>query len=85
MMSDKFKGMPGPKTRNEMEHNLYLVLEDYIRKQKSNNNDLVQNARWATGRHLKEIKIAPNQRVVISSINERIRLQSNMLKWMEED
>ncbi len=82
-MNNKKYGMPPPKARYEMEHNFYLALEDFKRKIDSGDKDLIQNAHWSTGRHLKEVKMAPNHRIEISTINESMRLQSNMMEWMK--
>lgn len=77
-------GMPPPKTRCEMEHNLSLVIEDFIGKMESGNNDLIKNAMWATHRHLKDVKKTPNGRVNMITYNEMIRNQANMLEWMKQ-
>lgn len=76
-------GMPPPKTRSELEHNLNLVIEDFKGKIDSKNEELIKNAVQATYRHLKEVKKLPNGRINMNTINEPIRLQANMLKWME--
>lgn len=76
-------GMPPPKTRSEMEHNLNLAVEDFTGKIESKNEDLIRNAMWATYEHLKEVKKLPNRRINMSTVNEQIRLQANMQKWME--
>jgi len=75
--------MPPPKTRSEMEHNLNLAVEDFTGKIESKNEDLIRNAMWATYKHLKEVKKLPNGRINMSTVNEQIRLQANMQKWME--
>lgn len=49
----------------------------------SENKDLIQNAIWATGRHLKEVRMTPNHRIDVSTINEMMRLQANMMEWMK--
>lgn len=82
-MNNKKYGMPPPKTRYEMEHNFYLALEDFKRKMDSGNKDLIQNALWATGRHLQEVRETPNHRIDVSTINEMMRLQANMMEWMK--
>lgn len=73
-----------PKTRFEMEHNFYLALEDYNKKISSGDSDLAANAQWATGRHIIKVKYTPNARVDVSTINEGMRLQANMQKWMKK-
>lgn len=65
-----------------MEGNLYLVLEDTTRKIDSGNKELIRNVAWATLPHLKLIKKLPNDRVNLSTVNESIRLQANMKRWM---
>ncbi|AQW95065.1 hypothetical protein CMT56_17610 [Elizabethkingia anophelis] len=82
-MNKKKYGMPPPQTRYEMEHNFYLALEDFNRKMDSGNKDLIQNALWATGRHLQEVRETPNHRIDVSTINEMMRLQGNMMEWMK--
>jgi hypothetical protein len=77
-------GMPPPKTRYEMEHNLNLVIEDFNGKIESGNQDLIQNAMWATYRHLKDVKKTPNGRINMITYNEMIRNQANMLEWMKQ-
>jgi hypothetical protein len=67
-----------PQTRAEFEHNLYLVQEDTMRKIKSGNDDTIQNVLWATWPHLKKVKLLPNNRLNLLTINEMIRLQANM-------
>ncbi len=77
-------GMPPPKSRYEMEHNLNLVIEDFTGKIESKDEDLIKNAMWATYRHLKDVKKTPNGRINMITYNEQIRLQANMLEWMKQ-
>jgi hypothetical protein len=77
-------GMPPPRTRYEMEHNLGLVIEDFTAKIESKDEGLIQNAIWATYRHLKDVKKTPNGRINMITYNEQIRLQANMLEWMKQ-
>lgn len=84
MMKNSKYGMPPPKTRYEMEHNLNLVIEDFNGKIESGNQDLIQNAMWATYRHLKDVKKTPNGRINMITYNEMIRNQANMLEWMKQ-
>ena len=84
MMNKSKYGMPPPKTRCEMEHNLSLVIEDFNGKIESGNQDLIQNAMWATYRHLKDVKKTPNGRINMITYNEMIRNQANMLEWMKQ-
>ena len=76
--------MIAPKIRFEMEHNFYLALEDYFKRINSGDPDVAANAQWATGRHIIRVKYTPNARVDISTINEGMRLQGNMLKSIKK-
>lgn len=72
-----------PKTRSEMEHNFFLALEDFKQRIDSGDKDLIANALWATAKHIKRVKKAPNNRVDVSTINQNMRLQANMKNWMD--
>jgi len=82
MRNKDLGGMPPPKTRKEMEHNLALVFEDTSKKLKSKDESLIRNVLIFTAPHLKEVKNSPNSRLDLLTINESIRLQANMLDWM---
>lgn len=82
-MNNEKYGITPLRTRYEMEHNFYLAFEDFKRKIESGNEDLKQNALWATGKHIKEVRMTPNRRVDVATINEMMRLQSNMMEWMK--
>lgn len=75
--------MPPPSNRNELEHNVYLVLEDTNKKVESGNQEAIQNVMWATAPHLEKVEILPNGRINLVTINETIRLQANMMDWTE--
>jgi hypothetical protein len=76
-------GMPPPSNRVEFEHNIFLVIEDTMRKVESGNEDLIQNVAWATYPHLTKVKKLPNGRVDLTTINEMLRNQANMMEWMK--
>jgi hypothetical protein len=76
-------GMPGPQDRAEFEHNIYLALADFKRKMDSGNRNLIQNAYWATYPHIKRLRFLPNGRPDLTTVNESLRLQSNMMNWMQ--
>lgn len=82
-MDNNKYGMPPPKSRRELEHNLFLLAEDTHGKVESGNDDLLRNLYWATYPHIKNIKNHPNGRLNFSTVNEPARLQANMKKWME--
>jgi len=77
--------MRAPKTRSEMEHNFYLALEDFNRSIKSGDQNRIANAYWATGEHISRVLYTPNRRIDVSTINEAMRLQGNMRKWMGDE
>ncbi len=69
------------KTRNdreEFEHNMHLVEENSLKKLQSNDEGAIQNFMWATWPHLKKVKRLLNGRINLLTINEIIRLQTNM-------
>lgn len=82
MKNKSLGGMPPPKTRKEMEHNLALVFEDTLRKLKSNDQKLKESALIFTVPHLEKVNNTPNSRLNLLTSNEAIRLQANMLDWM---
>jgi len=60
--------MKTPKTRREMEHNVYLVQESANGRY----NPLAVKA-------LEGTVLLPNKRILLSTIDEQLRLQGNML------
>ncbi len=82
MKTSNLGGMPPPKTRKEMEHNLALVYEDTLKKLKSKNESSIGSLLVFTAPHLEKVKSAPNSRLNLLTINESIRLQANMMDWM---
>ncbi|KOF04170.1 hypothetical protein OB69_04105 [Roseivirga seohaensis subsp. aquiponti] len=76
-------GMPTPSTRKEFEQNVGVLYEDMLKAFDSKNRDLIRNKVWSTGQHLEKVKVLPNGRLHLSTIDERIRLQSNMMDWMK--
>lgn len=78
-------GMPPVKTRNEFEHNLFLLAEDTHRIVESGDEDRIANFLWANYKHIKNIKNHPNGRLNFLTIDEQARLHANMKKWLEEE
>lgn len=76
-------GMPPPRSRREMEHNINLLLEDIERAFDTNDEEFIRNKCWASLPHIKKLKYLPNQRIHINTINEQLRLQANMLDWIK--
>ncbi len=79
-MKEKSKyGMPPPTSRAEFEHNVFLLVEDFERHK--NNQSYLENRLWALGESLEHSRYLPNRRIELSTIDERMRLLSNMMDW----
>jgi len=50
----------------------------------SGDDDLFRNFLWATYPHIKDIKNHPKGRLNFLTIDEGVRLQANMKKWMKK-
>lgn len=74
-------GMPPPSNRAEFEHNIGMTIEMAYRKIEKNQLDpfFVQR----TIPRLEQLKSTPNGRIDFDSVDEQLRLESNMLHWME--
>ena len=72
-------GMPPPSTRAEFEHNVYLTIEALVKHK--DDGDYLANRMWILGDSLNKLKELPNGRIVLSSIDEKLRLHSNMMDW----
>lgn len=66
--------MKTPNTRKEMEHNVYLVLENTIKTE----NPLSAEA-------LEGTYLLPNERIHLLTIDEQLRLQGNMLDTFDNE
>jgi hypothetical protein len=75
------RGMPTPSTRKEFEHNIYLTIENALRKLNNKQHDPFFIRR--TLPQLKNIKYLPNGRINFNSIDESLRLQANTQYWIE--
>lgn len=81
-MKEKSKyGMPPPTTRAEFEHNVYLLVDDIERH--IDDTDYLRNRIWAMGDSLEHLRYLPNRRIELATIDERIRIHSNMMDWMK--
>ncbi|WP_370761571.1 hypothetical protein [Bacteroides clarus] len=79
-MKEKSKyGMPSPISRAEFEHNVFLLVEDIERHK--NNQSYLENRFWALGESLEHSRYLPNRRIELPTIDERMRLLSNMMDW----
>ena len=72
-------GMPTPKSREEFEHNVFLTKDDIERH--SDNPSYLSNLLWALGDSLEHARYLPNKRIELPTIDERMRLISNMMDW----
>ena len=75
-------GMPPIETRREFERNMFLVCEHFTRVLDGDNEELKANAVWAEGEHLKRLRILPNGRIDLLTIDEALRNSGNMRNWM---
>ncbi len=75
--------MPPPIKRMEFEHNIFLSIEEVRFKLENDIKDygLYQSVVPS----LRKVKTLPNHRIDLTTIDEKIRLHSNMQKWMESD
>lgn len=74
-------GMPPPVCRADMEHNVYLTVDEINRN--ADDEAFVQNRLWALGSSLSSLRGLPNNRINLPTIDERIRSISNMLDWVK--
>lgn len=80
MKNSKY-GMPPPSTRMEFEHNVFLTIEMAHRKIEQNQLDPFFVHK--TIPRLRELKYSPNKRLDLNTVDEQLRLESNMLHWSE--
>lgn len=80
MKNNKY-GMPAPANRAEFEHNISLAIERANEKIKNNQLDPFFMSR--TIPNLQKLHFLPNDRINLLSVDESLRLESNMLHWME--
>ena len=76
-MVNFMESMETPSTREEFEHRLQLMREAIL-------NDRLQFAP-GLGRGLDEIRLLPNGRIDLLSINESTRLNANMMHQMNDE
>ena len=74
-------GMPPPQCRAEMEHNVFITIDDINRN--IDNESYIANRLWALGSSLDMLKHLPNGRINLPTIDERMRNISNMMDWMK--
>ena len=81
-MKEKSKyGMPPPTSREEMEHNVYMFVDEMV--QNIDNERFVSNRLWALGDSIEHLRHLPNGRIELPTIDERVRNLSNMMGWMK--
>ena len=74
-------GISPPTTRAELEHNVYLLVDDIERH--IDDDDYLMNRIRAMVDSLEHLHYLPNKRVELTNIDERIRIHSNMMDWMK--
>ena len=77
MIESKHKGLITPDIRMHFERNTAFVIEDMYRKLDTNQG--LGSLAAFTWPHLKKLKLLPNGRVNLLTIDESLRLQGNML------
>lgn len=80
MKNNKY-GMPPPSTRSEFEHNIFMSVEIALHKIKNEQFDPYFVSR--TIPQLQKLIYTPNGRIEFNSVDEQLRLNSNMMHWME--
>lgn len=73
--------MPPPTCRSELEHNVYLLVDDIERH--IDDAAYLRNRVWAMGDSLERLRYLPNRRIDLPTIDERIRCHANMMDWMK--
>ena len=73
--------MPPPTTRAELEHNVFLLVDEIERH--IDDEDYLMNRLWALGDSLGRLRYLPNRRIELPAIDERVRIHANMLDWMK--
>lgn len=73
--------MPPPSNRMEFEHNIFMTIEIALRKIKNKQFD--PGFVHMTLPRLQQLKYSPNNRIDFNSVDEQLRLESNMMNWME--
>ena len=75
-------GMPPPTTRADLEHNVFLLVDEI----ETNIDDAsyLRNRLWALGDSLERLRYLPNRRIELPAIDERVRIHANMLDWIED-
>lgn len=80
-MKNSQYGMPPPKTRLEFEHNIFLSIEEV--RYKISNDIQDPGLFYSVVPSLRRVKFLPNERIDLNTVEEKLRLHSNMNKWME--
>jgi len=83
MNKNNIGGMPGPATREEFEHNVFLTVEEVTSKIEKGIKDV--GLFHSIVPKLRKVKLLPNQRINLNTVDEGLRLHSNMNNWMNSD
>lgn len=73
--------MPPPINRAGMEHNMYLLSDEM--QQNINNKDFIANRLWALSDSIEHLRLLPNGRIELSTIDEKVRSIANMMDWLK--
>ena len=80
-MKQKSKyGMPPPSSRAEFEHNVFLFVDDI--EKHINDVYYLKNRLRVVGDSLNHLRFLPNRRIGLATIDEIIRIFSNMMDWI---
>ncbi len=81
MKEESKYGMPIPKSREEFEHNLYNVIDEIINP--AGKSPITQSRLGSTKDSLLKLKQLPNGRLYLTTVDEQLRLHSNMKYWVK--
>lgn len=73
--------MPPPTCRAEFEHNVFLFVDDL--NQHINDDAYLRTHLRGVFDSIKKLRQLPNGRIELPTIDESLRLRSNMMDWMK--
>ena len=83
MIKQKKYGVQPVVNRMELEHNLYLMVEDITRKIESGDG-LAMSGLSAILPSARNIKKLPNGRIDLATVDEQARLYGNSMRWLKQ-
>lgn len=75
------KGMPPPACRAGFEHNVFLFVDDL--NQHIDDDAYLRIQLRGVFDSIKKLRKLPNGRIELTTIDESLRLRSNMMDWMK--